>query len=58
MMKIKLSKNSWHYALWTKCMKSEALYKMFGERVDWYDYEIARRIPQDLCTYMLVLNWQ
>jgi hypothetical protein len=37
MMKIKLSKNSWHYRFWTKCMKNDTLHAFFGERTHWDD---------------------
>lgn len=35
MMKIKLSKNSWHYRFWTKCMKSDFLNAFFGVPTKW-----------------------
>lgn len=34
---MKLSKNSWHYKFWTKCMKNDVLHAFFGVRTHWDD---------------------
>lgn len=34
---MKLSKNSWHYQFWTKCMKNDFLHSLFGVSTKWDD---------------------